>query len=140
MITRISSGHCAFGIDTDLQNDMDNIYMKKSLAVFSRDPEKMSIVRLSKLIPSLNPVLIKLMDSFVTLISFLRTLMPLVMKNVEDPPQFWIFKQVDQVIKQRLASENRRIYLLQLMLDASAQEAEVKVSVLFLFRSIIISK
>jgi hypothetical protein len=101
--------------------------MKKSLAVFSRDPEKMSIVRLSRLIPALNPLLIKLMHSFITSINFLRTSIPSIMGNIEDPPQLWIFKQIHHVIKQRLASENKRIDLLQLLLDASTQEG-VKVS------------
>jgi hypothetical protein len=130
-------GHCAFGIDTDLQNDIDNIYMRRSLAVFSRDYEQTSIVRLSNLIPSLNSLLIKLMDSVITLINFLRVSIPSIMGNIEDPPQLWIFKQIEKVIKQRLTSklENKRIDLLQLMLDASTQDEveEVKVNYLIDF-------
>ncbi|CAF2836633.1 unnamed protein product [Rotaria sp. Silwood2] len=117
--------HCAFGIDTDLQNDIDNIYMKKSLACFARDPEKMFIVRLSNLMPFLIPLLIKIMNSSVTLINFLHALMPSRMHNFEGPPQLWIFKQIENVVKQRLASQNKRIDLLQLMLDASTQQ-EIK--------------
>ncbi|CAF3793429.1 unnamed protein product [Rotaria sp. Silwood1] len=118
-------GHCAFGIDTDLQNDIDNMYMKKSLACFAHDPEKMFIVRLCKLMPFLIPLSIKIMNSSVVIINFLRILMPSMMRNVEGLPQLWIFKQIENVVKQRQTSQNKRIDLLQLMLDASTQE-EIK--------------
>jgi hypothetical protein len=119
-------GHCAFGIDTDLQNDIDNDYMKKSMAIFARDTEQFSIIRLSNLMPFLDPLLIKGLTSIIKFMNILRTSMPFLMSNVEEPPQLWIFKQIEHVIKQRLASENKRIDLLQLMLDASTQE-EIKV-------------
>ena len=119
-------GHCAFGIDTDLQNDIDNIYMKKSLASFTGDPEKLLLVRLSNLLPFLTPFLLELTNISLKLINFIRTNAPSLMKNVEDPPQLWIFKQIENVVKQRLASDNKRTDLLQLMLDASTQE-QIKV-------------
>ena len=46
-------GCCAFGIDTDMQNDIDNIYLKKSVACFEMDPGKLPIVKLSNLMPFL---------------------------------------------------------------------------------------
>jgi hypothetical protein len=49
------------------------------------------------------------------------------MRNVEGSPQLWIFKQIDNVVKQRLNSKNKRIDLLQLMLDASTEQ-EIKVN------------
>lgn len=119
-------GHCAFGIDSDLQNDIDNIYFKKSMATFARDPEKMLMVRLSNLMSFLNPLLIKFMHTTIALIGFLRTSMPSLMGDVQDHPQVWFFKQIEQVVKERLSSGNRRIDLLQLMLDASTQQ-EIKV-------------
>ncbi|CAF1184641.1 unnamed protein product [Rotaria sordida] len=117
--------HCAFGIDTDLQNDNDNMYMKKSLACFSRDPEQMFFVRLANLMPFLIPLLIKIMTSSITLINFLHSLMPSMMHNIEGPPQLWIVKQIENVVQQRLTTQNKRIDLLQLMLDASTQQ-EIK--------------
>ncbi len=125
-------GHCAFGIDTDLQNDIDNIYMKKSISIFARDSEKMFIVRLCNLMPFLSSLVIKIMNSFLRTINFLCASMPSLMRNIEGSPQLWIFKQIENVVKQRLTSENKRIDLLQLMLDASTQE-HIKVN-LFLFR------
>jgi hypothetical protein len=125
-------GHCAFGIDTDLQNDIDNMYMKKSLAVFTGDPEKSFIVRLSNLMPFLSPLLIKFMNISLKLKNIIHRTIPSLMKNVEDPPRLWIFKQIENVVKQRLSSENKRTDLLQLMLDASTQE-QIKVYSLIFF-------
>jgi hypothetical protein len=48
--------------------------------------------------------------------------MPSIMRNVEGSPQLWIFKQIENVVKQRLNSKNKRINLLQLMLDASTEQ------------------
>jgi hypothetical protein len=101
--------------------------MKKSLACFAGDPEQMFAVRLSKLIPFLTPLLIKMMISSLKLINYLCALMPSLMRNVEGSPQLWISEQIKNVVKQRLNSENKRIDLLQLMLDAST-ENEIKVS------------
>jgi hypothetical protein len=121
------SGHCAFGIDTDLQNDVDNVCMNKSLAIFSRDAEQMFAVRLANLMPFLIPLLIIIMKSSLTLINYLSTLMPSVMKNVQGSPHLWILKQLDNVVKQKVRSENKRTDLLQLMLDASTQQ-DIQVS------------
>ena len=45
-------------------------------------------------------------------------------KNI--PPAFWIIEQVKEVIKQRLTSGNKRMDLLQLMLDVATRD-EIKV-------------
>lgn len=97
--------------------------MNRSLALFARDFEKMPIVRLSNLMPILNPLLIKMFDNFITLINFLRVSFPSLLGHLQDPPHLWILKQIENVIKHRLTSGNRRIDLLQLMLDVSTQEA-----------------
>jgi hypothetical protein len=77
--------------------------------------------------PFLTPLLIKMMISSVKLINFLSAARPSIMRTVEVLPQLWIFKQIENVVKQRLTSENKRTDLLQLMLDASTQQ-EIKVS------------
>ncbi|CAF5008864.1 unnamed protein product, partial [Rotaria sp. Silwood1] len=46
----LNLGRCAFGIDTDMQNDIDNIYLKKSAAFFGINPERLLIVKLSSII------------------------------------------------------------------------------------------
>ena len=92
-----------------------------------RDPEKMFLLRLSKLMPFLKPLLIKIMKNILTFINFLKASMPTVMRNVEGSPHVWISKQIHNVVQQRLISQNKRIDLLQLLLDASTEE-EIKVS------------
>ena len=101
--------------------------MKKSMVSFARDPEKMFSVRLTKLMPVLIPILIKMMNMSVRFINFVQALMPSILRNIEGPPQLWIFKQIENVVQQRLNSQNKRIDLLQLMLDSSTKE-EIKVN------------
>jgi hypothetical protein len=110
-----------------MQNDVDNIYMKKSLACFARDPEQMSFVRLTNIMPFFTPILIPIFKASFVVISTLRTWFPSLMKNVEGPPQLWILKQIENVVKERLASGTKRTDLLQLMLNATTQD-EIKVS------------
>ena len=97
-------GHCAFGIKTDLQNDIDNVYMKRSLTLFSRDPEQMFIIRLSHLMPFLDPLIIQLFNI------------------TQESPHFWIFKQLEDIVKEKLRTSDKRVDLLQLMLDALTEE------------------
>ena len=100
--------------------------MQKSTAIFSFDPEKMFIVRLSKLMPLLSPLLVQTLKSLLQLINVLRALMPSRMRNVELFPTLWVLKQIENVVQHRLKFGNTRIDLLQLLLNASTQE-EIKV-------------
>ena len=55
--------------------------------------------------------------------------MPSLMANVPAIARFWILEQVEEIIKQKLSSGNKRIDLLQLMLDAATND-EIKVFLL----------
>jgi hypothetical protein len=112
-----------------MQSDPDNIYMKKSIVLFQIDSTKLFIVKLSNVLPFLNPFLISIVRSQMILINALRKLMPSLMRNVPVPPITWILEQVENVVKERLQSGKKRMDLLQLMLDAAKQE-EVKVGLL----------
>jgi hypothetical protein len=117
--------HCIFGIDTDMQNDLENIYMTKSAACV--EIEKLSIVKLSTVMPFLIPLLIKIVKARSFFVDTLRALMPSLTRSIEDLPNIWIIKQVENVVKERLISGKKRMDLLQLMLDAATDE-EVKVN------------
>lgn len=121
------SGHCAFGIDTDMQNDLNNVYMQKSMACFAVDGEKLPLVKLTKVVPFLAPVLGQLAALGLTLLSAMKKKMPNLLENSNALAALWIVERVEEVIKQRLKSGQRRTDLLQLMLDAATDE-EVKVS------------
>jgi hypothetical protein len=115
-----------------MQNDLENIYMKKSIALFEIDPTKLPIVKLSNVMPFLNPVLIIIGRSLIAITAALRKLVPSLMRNVQGLPTTWIIEQVGQVVEERLRSGKRRMDLLQLMLDAAKQD-EVTVGLLKFF-------
>lgn len=110
-----------------MQNDADNVYMRKSMACFAVDSEKLFMVKLSNLVPRLIPVLTLIAKSHIKLTGILNKMLPSFMNQIEEQPPLWIIKQVETVVKERLASGKRRTDLLQLMLDATMQD-EVKVS------------
>jgi hypothetical protein len=123
----VYTGHCIFGIDTDMQNDIENIYMKKSTACVNVVIEKLFIVKLSIIVPFLIPLLTGIIKVYFFVIGTLRALVPSLICKVEDLPNVWVMKQVENVVKERLKSGRRRVDLLQLMLDA-AKDEEVKVN------------
>ncbi|CAF0820592.1 unnamed protein product [Adineta ricciae] len=114
--------HCAFGINTDMQNDVSNIYMKQAMACFATDPEMFPIVKLSNVLPFLNPLLTRIMQSGICLINALSKYVPSLISPIETIPIFWFIGQVEVLIKQRLASGEKKTDLLQLMLDAAAHD------------------
>lgn len=115
-------GHCAFGVETDMQNDIDNIYMQKSMACFAVDIEKLFLVKLSNVMPFLTPVLNGMSKISMNVIEKMRELWPSLLKNAGELPSTWIIRQVENVVKERLSSGKRKMDLLQLMLDAAVAE------------------
>jgi len=109
-----------------MQNDVDNIYMQKSMACFALDTEKLTIVKLSNVMPFLIPLLTQILKGHVLIINTLHKIMPSLMSNLGTMAHSWIIEQVKEVIKQRLASGKKRMDLLQLMLDAATHD-EIKV-------------
>jgi hypothetical protein len=112
-----------------MQNDVDNIYMQKSMACFALDAEKLTIVKLSNVMPFLIPLLTQILKGHVFIINTLHKIMPSLMSNLGTMAHSWIIEQVKEVIKQRLASGKKRMDLLQLMLDAATHD-EIKVQLL----------
>jgi len=109
-----------------MQNDLDNIYMQKSIACFAIDTDKLLIVKLSNVMPFLIPLLTQIVKARVFMINTLHKIVPSLMSNVDNMAVFWIIEQVKEVIKQRLASGQKRMDLLQLMLEAATND-EIKV-------------
>jgi hypothetical protein len=110
-----------------MQNDIENIYMKKSAACVAVEIEKLFIVKVSIIMPFLIPLLTRIVKTCFFVIEKLRALVPSLVHNVEDLPDIWIMKQVKNVVKDRLTLGKKRMDLLQLMLDATKDE-EVKVN------------
>ncbi len=135
-----SLGRCAFGIDTDMQNDVDNIYLKKSAETFELDVDKLSIVKLTNLLPFfINPFRYFYLSQ-ITVRRALIKIIPALSSYIEETPGSWLTNRVREVVKLRTTSTitpaAKRVDLLQLMIDASTQD-EVKVSLLILSRMFI---
>ena len=114
-----------------MQNDIDNIYLKKSAACFEIDPETLPIVKLSNLMPFLTRPLEYVFISQVIFKRIIGKLIPALRSYIEELPTIWLLNRVQEIIDLRtstlLSSTTKRVDLLQLMIDASADD-EVKVS------------
>lgn len=114
--------HCAFGIDTDMQNDVNSDLMKKAAVIFKQDVERMPLTKLSYLMPWLTPLLTQFVLGQLVLLRFLHKLMPNIFPDiVEKIPRFWLLSKVQEVIDDRrqISATNKRVDLLQLMLNSS---------------------
>ncbi|CAF1280749.1 unnamed protein product [Rotaria magnacalcarata] len=115
--------HCAFGIDTDMQNDVDNIYLKKSAETFAVDVDKLFIVKMTDLFPFVVNPFCKFYLGQVAIRRLLIRLFPVLSKYIEETPGSWLTNHVRDVVNLRTSSSTatmiKRIDLLQLMIDAS---------------------
>ncbi|CAF0990126.1 unnamed protein product [Rotaria sp. Silwood1] len=116
---------CAFGIDTDMQNDIDNPYLQKSAAFFKIDIDELLIVRLSNLVPILALPLYYVFSGMANIRNKLMKLMPFLSNYLEELPGSWLMNRVQDVVDLRKKSSSnlkKRVDLLQLMMDATTSE------------------
>jgi hypothetical protein len=122
----LSIGRCAFGIETDMQNDIDNMFLRKAQSTVDLNPESLALVRFGNLFPFLIPFLMCIIIIQVMLSYLFRKIAPAwFLPQIEELAPFWILNRVGQVINKRTLNENQThsIDLLQLMLDASTKDA-----------------
>ncbi len=128
---RISSslGHCAFGIHTDMQNDINNEFMLKAAACFDEHVERNQLTKLSYLMPWLTPLLIKFVIGQLAFIQFLHRIAPTLFPVVTTIPTMWFQSKVDGIVDARTTSSEitKRNDLLQLLLDAAAKRHDVSI-------------
>ena len=123
-----------------MQNDGNNIYLKKSAGTFETDVEKLPIVKLTNLLPCTeNPLryfYLGLLGIRRTLIKWIPSLGP----YIEETPGLWLMNRVRDVVdfrKKQREHEKKRLDLLQLMIDSSAQdEIPVRIDRLFCLYSL----
>lgn len=111
-----------------MQNDLNNIYLKKSLDCFKVDTEKLWAVRVTKLFPFLEPIFRWLAKTVITVTIRIQKIFPSFLTKLNGFSSVWIITHVDDLIRKRLTSGTRRTDLLQLMIDA-VTENEQKVGV-----------
>ncbi|CAF1280803.1 unnamed protein product [Rotaria magnacalcarata] len=116
---------CAFGIYTDMQNDINNPYLLKSAEVFKTDADDMLLMRLSNLIPSLARPLHDILFSTAEFRRRLIDAIPFLSNFITELPYLWLMNRVREVVDQRAKSSSdtkERVDLLQLMMDASTAD------------------
>lgn len=121
----LSIGRCAFGIETDMQNDIDNIFLRKAQLTVDLNPEDLTLVKIGNLFPFLIPFVMCIMIVQAILSHLFRKIAPSwFLPQIEEIAPVWIINRASQVIKQRISNMNqsKSIDLLQLMLDASTKE------------------
>ncbi|CAF4117159.1 unnamed protein product [Rotaria sp. Silwood2] len=107
---------CAFGVNTNMQTDIDNEYMHKAEILTQENLEKHPLIRLSYLMPWLIPILSYIVIGQAMFMQVLHRWK----KNVEELPRFWFTNRLRHVVSARasLDETKRHIDLLRLMLDA----------------------
>ncbi|CAF1278773.1 unnamed protein product [Adineta ricciae] len=118
---------CAFGIDTDLQNNPNNIFFKKVEEIFSRNIRLNPAAKLSQLVPELAIVIGKVFFSFNAARSFINLhILPLITKKqLHELPGMWLFNRLDPVVEQRQKTPSSRVDVLQLMMQVMTDEKEI---------------
>ena len=122
----IFSGRCAFGIDTDLQNNPDNIYFKKVEEFFDLNPiNKNFVFKSAQVIPQIGDILARLFTVDNNVRMFLNTrILPMISSTMQlkETAVTWLLNRLDTIVKQRQQSPISRIDLLQLMLQVTTNQ------------------
>jgi len=119
------SGRCAFGIDTDMQNDINNPYLQKSAEVFKIDVDQLPLFRLTNLMPFLSRPIHDIIFGMADVRQLLTKLIPPLSNYMKELPGIWLMNRVQDVIDLRTKSPpnlKKRVDLLQLMMDASTSD------------------
>ena len=121
---------CAFGIDTDVQNNPNNIYFKQVEQIFNPVMKSTLFYKLLQLLPPIRPVLGKIFDNMNGIRTFLNLrLLPLISnKQLDEWPVVWLHNRLHPILEQREQTPTSRIDLLQLMLQVKTDEQIINVS------------
>jgi cytochrome P450 len=115
---------CGFGIETDIQNNIDDPYLVLSQQIF--DDEKNSgkiLAFFSIFIHELNHLWCTLEQCEMSTRYWLRYYFPFVRKFLAEDPNEWIMQQAYKIIdKRRKMGPVNRIDLMQLMLESASEE------------------
>lgn len=125
-------GRCAFGIDTDLQNNPENIYLKKVGELFDENTiGKSWLFRSAQVLPEMNKVLSRLFSFNNTTRMLINTrLLPFISSTlqVNELSFTWLRNRLHTIVEHRQKTPTSRIDLLKLMLQVMTQEKQIDVS------------
>jgi cytochrome P450 len=109
-----------------MQNDIDNIFLRKAQLTVDMNPEDLIMVKLGNLFPFLIPFIKWIIIIRVILFYLFRKIAPAwFLPQIEEAPPFWIINRAQQIIDKKLSNDQQTysIDLLQLMLDASTKDS-----------------
>jgi hypothetical protein len=119
---------CGFGVDTDMQNNINNPYLIHSQEMFGEKVNVRIIVLLALFISELNKFwrAVHLSIGFVSY--WFRDHIPITKHFINENPGTWIINQAYKIIeKHKKTEQTNRTDLLQLMLESSSDEEFIQV-------------
>jgi len=124
VIFKYGLGRCAFGIDTDLQNNPDNMYFKKVEELFDGRMKSTLIYKLLQLLPQIRYMFVKIFDVINNIQAFINIhlLGSVSKKRLHEQPALWLHKRLHPILEQRQQTPTSRVDLLQLMLQVITDE------------------
>ena len=127
---------CAFGLDTDMQNNPDDPYFVHSQRVFAEENYMRKLVVCFLCMPEFKWFWNTFHQYDNSIRYWLFHYLPVTRRFISDDPSDWIEKQAEQVIKKRVElGYTDRMDLLQLMLESSSNEDFIEVRSSFTYNS-----
>jgi hypothetical protein len=125
-------GRCAFGIDTDLQHNPNNIYFKKVEQIFARSIRSNFVFKLTQVAPELADIISKIYFSINNIRAFINIhVLPLISKKqLYELPGMWLVNRLHPIIDQRQQTPTSRVDVLQLMMQVMTDK-KVNVSTIY---------
>jgi cytochrome P450 len=103
-----------------MQNDVNNIYLKKCAAIFEIDIERFLSFRIANLMPFLARPIYHLLFGLINVRKALMKLLPFLSNYIQEIPTLWLLNNVQKVVNVRIESSAtnsvKRIDLLQVMI------------------------
>ena len=117
-------GRCAFGIDTDVQNNPDNIYFKSVEETVTHDFRLNPFIKLFQLVPEMTPITVKIFSTVNAVLNFINIqVLPLITeKQLPESPFAWLMNRLHPILEQRQKTPTSRVDVLQLMLQVMTDE------------------
>jgi cytochrome P450 len=119
---------CGFGLDTDMQNNIDDPYLVYSQQMFGEKVNVRIMVLLALFISELNKFWRTIHLSIGFISYWLRDHIPITKRFINENPATWIIEQAYKMIeKHQQVGQTNRTDLLQLMLESASDEELIQV-------------
>jgi cytochrome P450 len=120
---------CGFGVDTDMQNNINDPYLICSQTIFDAQKGIKVLMVLSLFITELSNLWLQIdrVDNFIR--CWLLRIIPFTKKFIQEDPDKWILRQAYEMIdKREHINQMTRTDLVQLMLESASNDDFIQVS------------